>query len=280
VRSQILLTLEQAGVPMEIHHHEVATAGQTELGMRFTTLTRMADNLLLYKYIAKNVARQNGKTATFMPKPLFGDNGSGMHVHQSLWKGDTNVFYDAGGYAGLSDTAKYYIGGLLKHAPALLALTSPTTNSFRRLVPGFEAPVNLAYSQRNRSAICRIPVTKSTKAKRVEFRAPDASSNPYLCFSAILMAGLDGIQNRIDPGDPQDKDLYELPAEEARLIKQVPGSLGAVLEALEADHEFLLKGDVFTADLLEAYISYKRQVELDPVRIRPTPYEFTLYFDC
>jgi glutamine synthetase len=280
VRSQILLTLEQAGVPMEIHHHEVATAGQTELGMRFTTLTRMADNLLLYKYIAKNVARQNGKTVTFMPKPLFGDNGSGMHVHQSLWKGDTNVFYDAGGYAGLSDTAKYYIGGLLKHAPALLALTSPTTNSFRRLVPGFEAPVNLAYSQRNRSAICRIPVTKSTKAKRVEFRAPDASSNPYLCFSAILMAGLDGIQNRIDPGDPQDKDLYELPAEEARLIKQVPGSLGAVLEALEADHEFLLKGDVFTTDLIEAYIGYKRQVELDPVRIRPTPYEFTLYFDC
>ncbi len=280
VRSQIMLTLQDAGVPMEIHHHEVATAGQTELGMRFTTLTRMADNLLLYKYIAKNVARKNGKTVTFMPKPLFGDNGSGMHVHQSLWKGDTNVFYDAAGYAGLSDTARYYIGGLLKHAPALLALTSPTTNSFRRLVPGFEAPVNLAYSQRNRSAICRIPVTKSTKAKRVEFRAPDASSNPYLCFAAILMAGLDGVQNRIDPGDPQDKDLYELPAEEAKLIKQVPGSLGAVLEALEADHEFLLKGDVFTTDLLEAYIGYKRQVELDPVRIRPTPYEFTLYFDC
>lgn len=280
VRSQIMLTLEQAGVPMEVHHHEVATAGQTELGMRFNTLTRMADNLLLYKYIAKNVARKNGKTVTFMPKPLFGDNGSGMHVHSSLWKGSTNVFYDAGGYAGLSDTAKYYIGGLLKHAPALLALTSPTTNSFRRLVPGFEAPVNLAYSQRNRSAICRIPVTKSSKAKRVEFRAPDPSSNPYLCFAAIVMAGLDGIQNRIDPGDPQDKDLYELPAEEAKLIKQVPGSLGAVLEALEADHEFLLKGDVFTADLIEAYIAYKRQTELDPVRLRPTPYEFTLYFDC
>lgn len=280
VRSQIMLTLEGAGVPMEIHHHEVATAGQTELGMRFTTLTHMADNLLLYKYIAKNVARKNGKTVTFMPKPVFGDNGSGMHVHQSLWKGDTNVFYDAAGYAGISDIAKYYIGGLLKHAPALLALTSPTTNSFRRLVPGFEAPVKLAYSQRNRSAICRIPVTKSVKSKRIEFRAPDASSNPYLCFSAILMAGLDGIQNRIDPGDPQDKDLYELPAEEARMIKEVPGSLGAVLDALEADHEFLLKGDVFTTDLLEAYISYKRQVELDPVRVRPTPYEFTLYFDC
>jgi glutamine synthetase len=280
VRSEIVMALETAGIPMEVHHHEVATAGQSELGMRFTTLTRMADQLLVYKYIAKNVARKNGKTATFMPKPLFGDNGSGMHVHSSLWKGDTNVFYDASGYAGLSQTAKYYIGGLLKHAPALLALTSPTTNSFRRLVPGFEAPVNLAYSQRNRSAICRIPVTKSTKAKRVEFRAPDASSNPYLCFSAILMAGLDGVLNRIDPGEPTDKDLYELPAEEAKLIKQVPASLGAVLDALEADCDFLTKGDVFTSDLLDAYISYKRQVELDPVRIRPTPYEFTLYFDC
>jgi glutamine synthetase len=265
---------------MEIHHHEVATAGQTELGIKFNTLTRMADQLLIYKYIAKNVARKNGKTATFMPKPLFGDNGSGMHCHSSLWKGDKNVFYDESGYAGLSQAAKYYIGGLLKHAPALLALTSPTTNSFRRLVPGYEAPVNLAYSQRNRSAICRIPVTKNSKAKRVEFRAPDASSNPYLCFSAILMAGLDGILNRIDPGDPADKDLYELPAEEAKLIKQVPGSLGAVLDALEADHDFLLKGDVFTMDFLESYISYKRQVELDPIRMRPTPYEFTLYFDC
>jgi len=280
VRSEIVMALEEAGVPMEVHHHEVATAGQSELGIRFNTLTRMADQLLMYKYIAKNVARRNGKTVTFMPKPMFGDNGSGMHVSTSLWKGDTNVFYDAAGYAGLSQTAKYYIGGILKHAPALLALTSPTTNSFRRLVPGYEAPVNLAYSQRNRSAICRIPVTKSTKSKRVEFRAPDASSNPYLCFSAILMAGLDGILNRIDPGDPADKDLYELPAEEAKLIKQVPSSLGAVLEALEADHDFLLKGDVFTTDFLESYISYKRQVELDPMRLRPTPYEFTLYFDC
>lgn len=280
IRTEIVLALEAAGVPMEVHHHEVATAGQTELGMRFNTLTRMADQLLMYKYIAKNVARKNGKTVTFMPKPLFGDNGSGMHVHSSLWKGDTNIFYDAAGYAGLSDTAKYYIGGVLKHAPALLALTSPTTNSFRRLVPGFEAPVNLAYSQRNRSAICRIPVTKSSKAKRVEFRAPDPSSNPYLCFSAILMAGLDGIQNRIDPGEPQDKDLYELPAEEAKLIKQVPGSLAAVLDALEADHDFLLQGDVFTKDFLEAYIDYKREFELDPMRLRPTPYEFTMYFDC
>jgi len=280
VRSEIVMALEEAGIPMEIHHHEVATAGQTELGIKFNTLTRMADQLLVYKYIAKNVARKNGKTVTFMPKPLFGDNGSGMHCHSSLWKGDTNVFYDAAGYAGLSQAAKYYIGGLLKHAPALLALTSPTTNSFRRLVPGYEAPVNLAYSQRNRSAICRIPVTKSSKAKRVEFRAPDASSNPYLCFSAILMAGLDGILNRIDPGNPADKDLYELPAEEAKLIKQVPDSLGAVLNALEADHDFLLKGDVFTMDFLESYISYKRQVELDPIRLRPTPYEFTLYYDC
>ncbi|MBI5296485.1 MAG: type I glutamate--ammonia ligase [Chloroflexi bacterium] len=280
VRTEIVLALEAAGVPMEVHHHEVATAGQVELGMRFNTLTRMADQLLMYKYIAKNVARKNGKTVTFMPKPLFGDNGSGMHVHSSLWKGESNVFYDASGYAGLSDMAKYYIGGILKHAPALLALTSPTTNSFRRLVPGFEAPVNLAYSQRNRSAICRIPVTKSSKAKRVEFRAPDPSSNPYLCFAAILMAGLDGIQNRIDPGEPQDKDLYELPAEEAKLIKQVPGSLGAVLDALEADHDFLLQGDVFTMDLLEAYIEYKRKFELDPIRLRPTPHEFTLYFDC
>ena len=280
LRGKFLMALEEAGIPMEVHHHEVATAGQSELGIKFTTLTRMADQLLVYKYIIKNIARQNGKTVTFMPKPLFQDNGSGMHCHSSLWKGDTNVFYDAAGYAGLSQTAKYYIGGILKHAPALLALTSPTTNSFRRLVPGFEAPVNLAYSQRNRSAICRIPVTKSTKAKRVEFRAPDASSNPYLCFSAILMAGLDGVLNRIDPGDPTDKDLYELPAEEAKLIKQVPSSLSAVLDALEADHDFLLQGDVFTTDLLEAYISYKRQVEVDPIRVRPTPYEFTLYFDC
>ncbi len=279
VRSQIVMALEAAGVPMEVHHHEVATAGQAELGMRFDTLTRMADKLLIYKYIAKNVARKNGKTVTFMPKPLFGDNGSGMHCHQSLWKGDTNVFYDPSGYAGLSDIAKYYIGGLLKHAPALLALTSPTTNSFRRLVPGFEAPVNLAYSQRNRSAICRIPVTKSAKAKRIEFRAPDPSCNPYLCFAALLMAGLDGIQNRIDPGEPIDKDLYELPPEEARLIKQVPGSLGEVLDALEADHEWLLKGDVFTKDILEAYITYKRKNELDPVRLRPTPHEFVLYYD-
>ncbi len=280
VRSEMVLTLMQVGVPIEVHHHEVATAGQSEIGMRFAPLTRMADNLLLYKYIIKNVARRNGMTATFMPKPLFGDNGSGMHCHQSVWKEGVNVFYSDSGYAQLSDTAKYYIGGLLKHAPALLALCAPTTNSYRRLVPGFEAPVNLAYSQRNRSAICRIPVySASPKAKRVEFRAPDPTCNPYLAFSAMLMAGLDGIQNQIDPGEPMDKDLYELPPEELKLIKQVPGSLDDVLRALEADHEFLLRGDVFTMDLLEAYINYKRQVELNPVRMRPHPYEFVLYYD-
>ncbi|MBC7238154.1 MAG: type I glutamate--ammonia ligase, partial [Chloroflexi bacterium] len=251
VRSKIVLALKEVGVPVEVHHHEVATAGQTEIDLRYDTLTRMGDIVLTYKYIVKNVARQNGLSATFMPKPLFQDNGSGMHVHQSIWKGAQNVFYDAGGYAQISDTAKYYIGGLLKHAPALLALTSPTTNSYRRLVPGYEAPVNLAYSQRNRSAACRIPVySKSEKAKRIEFRPPDPSCNPYLAFAALLMAGLDGIENRIDPGDPLDKDLYDLPPEEAVMIKQVPGSLGEVLAELEADHEFLLKGDVFTPDLL------------------------------
>lgn len=280
VRSKIVLALEAAGIAVEVHHHEVATAGQAEIDMRYDALVRMGDNLMKYKYLVKNVARQNGLTATFMPKPLFGDNGSGMHVHQSLWKGDKNVFYDAAGYAQISDTARYYIGGLLKHAPALLALVAPTTNSYRRLVPGFEAPVNLAYSQRNRSAICRIPVySKSPKAKRIEFRAPDPSCNPYLCFAALLMAGLDGVQNQTDPGEPMDKDLYSLPPEEARKVKQVPGSLGEVLDALEDDHEFLLRGDVFTTDLLEAYIAYKRQVELDPVRLRPHPYEFTLYYD-
>jgi glutamine synthetase len=280
VRSKIVMALEAVGVPVEVHHHEVATAGQAEIDLRFDTLLRMADNIMIYKYIVKNVARQNGLTATFMPKPLFEDNGSGMHVHQSLWKGESNVLYDEAGYGQLSDTAKYYIGGLLKHSSALLALAAPTTNSYRRLVPGFEAPVNLAYSQRNRSAICRIPVySKSPRAKRIEFRAPDPSCNAYLCFAALLMAGLDGVQNRIDPGEPMDKDLYELPPEEAKQVRQVPGSLGAVLDALEADHEFLLKGDVFTTDLLEAYIAYKREIEVDPVRMRPHPHEFTLYYD-
>ncbi len=280
VRSKIVLALEAAGVPIEVHHHEVATAGQAEIDMRFDTLLRMADNVMIYKYFVKNVARQNGLTATFMPKPLFGDNGSGMHVHVSLWNDDTNAFYDEAGYAQISDIARCFIGGLLKHASALLAIVAPTTNSYRRLVPGYEAPVNLAFSQRNRSAICRIPVySKSPRAKRIEFRAPDPSANPYLTFAALLMAGLDGIQNQIDPGEPADKDLYELPPEEAKLIKQVPGSLSDVLDALEADYEFLLKGDVFTTDLLEAYISYKREVEVDPVRMRPHPHEFTLYFD-
>jgi len=280
VRSKMVMALEAAGVPVELHHHEVATAGQSEIDLRYGTLLRMADSIQIYKYLIKNVARQNGLTATFMPKPLFGDNGSGMHVHSSLWRGEDNVFFDETGYAQLSDTAKYYIGGLLAHAPALLAIAAPTTNSYRRLVPGFEAPVNLAYSQRNRSAVCRIPMySKSPKAKRVEFRAPDPSTNPYLCFAALLMAGLDGVQNQTDPGEPMDKDLYDLPPEEAAKLKQVPGSLSDVLDALEADHEFLLKGDVFTPDLLEAYISYKRSAEVDTVRMRPHPHEFTLYFD-
>ncbi len=281
LRSKIVMALEDAGVEIELHHHEVATAGQTEIDMHYDTLTRMADKVMMYKYIVKMVSRANGMTATFMPKPLFGDNGSGMHVHTSIWSGDTNNFYDESGYAGLSQNAKYYIGGLLKHSSALLALAAPTTNSYRRLVPGFEAPVKLAYSQRNRSAICRIPIySTSPKSKRIEFRAPDPSCNPYLCFAALLMAGLDGIQNRIDPGEPSDKDLYELPFEEAKLIKEVPGSLGAVLDALETDYEFLLKGDVFSTDLLEAYISYKRDTEVDPMRMRPHPYEFSLYYDC
>ena len=280
LRSEIVLALEEAGVPVEVHHHEVATAGQAEIDLHYDTLLTSADNLMIYKYIVKNVARQHNMTATFMPKPLFEDNGSGMHVHTSLWKGEKNIFFDEAGYAQLSDTARYYIGGLLGHSSALLALTAPTTNSYRRLVPGFEAPVNLAYSQRNRSAICRIPVySKSPGAKRIEFRAPDPSCNPYFAFAALLMAGLDGIQNRTDPGPPMDKDLYDLPPEEARLVKQVPGSLAKVLDALEADHEFLLKGDVFTPDVLEAYIAYKREVEVDPIRIRPHPHEFVLYYD-
>ena len=281
VRSRIVLALESVGVPVEVHHHEVATAGQAEIDMRFGPLCRMADQVMIYKYIVKNVARQNHLTATFMPKPLFEDNGSGMHVHISLWKGEKNIFFDEAGYAQISDSAKYFIGGLLKHAPALLALAAPTTNSYRRLVPGFEAPVNLAYSQRNRSAVCRIPMySKSPRAKRIEFRAPDPSCNPYFCFAALLMAGLDGIQSRIDPGQPMDKDLYDLPAEEARQVKQVPGSLDKVLEALADDHEFLLRGDVFTEDALEAYMDYKWRFEVDPVRMRPHPHEFVLYYDA
>jgi len=280
VRSKMVLALEGVGVPIEVHHHEVATAGQTEIDMHFGTLLRMADSVMIYKYIIKNVARKNGLTATFMPKPLFGDNGSGMHVHQSLWKGAKNMFYDETGYAQLSDMARYYIGGLLKHAPALLALVAPTTNSYRRLVPGFEAPVILAYSQRNRSAACRIPIySKSPRAKRIEFRPPDPSCNPYLAFAALLMAGLDGVLNRIDPGEPMDKDLYGLPPEQAKALKQVPGSLADVIKCLQADHDFLLRGDVFTEDMLSAWMAYKIDTEIDPVRLRPHPYEFTLYYD-
>jgi glutamine synthetase len=280
VRSEIILAMKEVGIKVEVHHHEVGTAGQGEIDMRFGTLTKMADNLLYYKYIIRMVARKHNMTATFMPKPIFGDNGSGMHVHQSLWKGKTNIFYDEKGYALLSKTALHYIGGLLAHAPALLAFCAPTTNSYRRLVPGYEAPVNLAYSQRNRSAACRIPVySKSPKAKRIEFRCPDPSSNPYLCFAAQLMAGLDGISKKINPGEPLDKDLYDLEPEEAAKIKSTPGSLGEVLDALEKDHEFLLKGGVFTPDLIETWISYKRERELAPVNLRPVPYEFFLYYD-
>lgn len=280
VRSRIVMALEAAGVRVEVHHHEVATAGQAEIDIRFSTLTRTADNMMIYKYIVKNVARQHGLTATFMPKPLYADNGSGMHTHQSLWKGDVNIFFDEAGYAQLSDAARYYIGGLLTHADAVLAFAAPTTNSYRRLVPGYEAPVNLAYSQRNRSAAVRIPMySKTPAAKRIEFRPPDPSCNPYLTFAALLMAGLDGIQNQIDPGEPMDKDLYDLPPEEAAKIKQVPGSLAEALDALERDHEFLLKGDVFTPDVIETWISYKRVNEVDAVRLRPHPMEYVLYYD-
>lgn len=279
LRSEMVLRMIEAGIPIETHHHEVATAGQCEIDMRFDSLTNMADKLMLYKYIVRTVARAHGKTATFMPKPLFGDNGSGMHCHQSLWKDDEPLFYDANGYAQLSQTALWYIGGLLKHAPALLALLAPTTNSYRRLVPGFEAPVNLVYSQRNRSAAVRIPMySVSPKAKRIEFRPPDPSCNPYLAFSAMMMAGVDGIQNKIDPGQPMDMDLYE--SEEGKHVRQVPGSLAETLSALEADHEFLLKGDVFTRDLIETYIAMKRAKDVDPVRLRPHPYEFFLYYDA
>jgi glutamine synthetase len=280
VRSKIVMTMQEVGIEVEVHHHEVATAGQAEIDMRFGPLIPMADNLVKYKYIVKNVARKHGLTATFMPKPLFGDNGSGMHTHMSLWKDGDNLFFDETGYAHISQVAKHYIGGLLKHAPALLALAAPTTNSYRRLVPGFEAPVNLVYSQRNRSAACRIPMySSSPKSKRVEFRCPDPSCNPYLAFAAMLMAGLDGIQNRIDPGAPLDKDIYELPLEELARIRSVPASLGEALDALEADNAFLLKGNVFTEDLIETWLSYKRENEVIPVQLRPTPLEFSLYYD-
>jgi glutamine synthetase len=278
LREEMMTVLMESGITVEVGHHEVATAGQCELGMKFSTLTAMADNLMWYKYVVKNVARRNGKTATFMPKPLFGDNGSGMHCHQSLWK-EGKPLFAGDGYAGLSDTGLFYIGGILKHAKALAALTNPTTNSYRRLVPGYEAPVNLAYSSRNRSASIRIPVASSPKGRRIEVRFPDATCNPYLAFSAMLMAGLDGIQNRIDPGDPLDKDIYALSPEELKEVPHMPGSLDEALAALERDHEFLLRGDVFTRDLLETWMDYKREREVDPVRLRPVPYEFFLYYD-
>jgi glutamine synthetase len=279
IRSEIATLLVQAGLSVEFHHHEVATAGQCEIDFRYSNLLNTADNLMIFKYTVKNVALKYGKTATFMPKPLYGDNGNGMHCHQSLWKGEKPLF--AGdGYAGISETALHYIGGILKHAPAIVAFAAPTTNSYKRLVPGFEAPVNLAYSQRNRSAAVRIPVySPSPKAKRLEVRFPDPSCNPYLAFSAMLMAGLDGIQNRIDPGQPLDKDIYDLPPEELAEVPSVPGSLEEALEALEADHSFLLKGEVFTESFIQRWIDYKRDREINLVRMRPHPIEFSLYYD-
>jgi glutamine synthetase len=280
LRSEMMRVLEQVGIPIEVQHHEVGTAGQAEIDMRFDTITTMADKLMLYKYVVKNVARKRGYSVTFMPKPIFMDNGSGMHVHQSLWKGGEPLFFDEAGYAGLSDMARWYIGGLLAHAPAICAFSNPTTNSYKRLVPGYEAPVNLVYSQRNRSASVRIPLySKSPKAKRLEFRCPDPSCNPYLAFSAMLMAGLDGIQNRTEPPPPVDKDLYDLPPEELAKVPQVPGSLNESLAALERDHDFMLKGNVFTPDVIETWIEYKKVREIDQVQLRPHPWEFYLYYD-
>jgi glutamine synthetase len=280
LRSEMVKNLEKCGIKIEVHHHEVGTAGQTEIDMRYTTLTKMADQVLLYKYVVKNTARQRGKVVTVMPKPLFQDNGSGMHTHQSLWKGGKNLFYDKKGYGLISETARYYIGGLIKHAHALCGFIAPTTNSYRRLVPGYEAPINLVYSARNRSACVRIPMySTSEKAKRLEFRTPDPSCNPYFAFSAMLMAGLDGIRNKIEPPKPIDKDLYELEPEEAAKVKSMPGSLDQALDALEKDHDFLLRGDVFTKDVIETWLDYKRKKEVDAIRLRPHPHEFALYFD-
>ena len=278
IRTEMCLVMEQVGIKIERQHHEVATAGQAEIDFRFDTLVKTADNMMLYKYVIKNVARKHGKTVTLMPKPLYGDNGSGMHTHQSLWKKGKPLFAGKE-YAGLSQMALYYIGGILKHAKPLCALCSPTTNSYKRLVPGYEAPVNLAYSARNRSAAVRIPTySENPKTKRIEYRPPDPAANPYLCFTALLMAGLDGVLNKIDPGEPMDKNMYELPPEELAKVPQVPASLGEALDWLEKDHEFLLKGDVFTTDFLEMWVSHKRK-EADALRLRPHPYEFHLYYD-
>ena len=280
VRTEMVRVMEQVGIQVEKHHHEVATAGQAEIDMRFQPLLRMADWLSWHKYICKNVAIRHGMTVTFMPKPVFGDNGSGMHTHQSLWKGETPLFAGSG-YAGLSELALHYIAGILQHAPALAAFTNPGTNSYRRLVPGFEAPINLAYSSRNRSAGVRIPMySPSPKSKRIEVRFPDPTCNPYLAFSAMLMAGLDGIQRRLDPGQPLDKDIYALTPAELADVPSMPASLEGALECLRRDHEFLLKGDVFTADLIETWIDFKMSREVSPTRLRPHPYEFALYFDA
>jgi glutamine synthetase len=281
LRSEMILKMGDAGIQVERQHHEVATAGQAEIDFRYGTLVQTADRVMMYKYIVKNVARAHGKTATFMPKPLYGDNGSGMHTHQSLFKNGESLMYDAKGYAGISDVCRWYIGGLLRHARAILGFAAPTTNSYKRLVPGFEAPVNLVYSARNRSAVCRIPMyIDSPKAKRIEFRAPDPSCNPYLAFAAMLMAGLDGVLNKIEPDNPPlDKNTYELSPREARRIRTVPGSLAEALEALERDNEFLLKGGVFTRDLIDTWIEYKRN-ELPKISMRPHPYEFHLYYDA
>lgn len=280
LRSEMVLNLEAVGIDVECQHHEVATAGQAEIDIRFNSLVKCADQMMAYKYVVKNTAKRHGRTVTFMPKPLYGDNGSGMHTHFSVWKDGENTFAGEG-YAGLSETGLHAIGGILKHAKALVAFTNPTTNSYKRLVPGYEAPVNLAYSSRNRSAAIRIPMYSSKPAaKRLEFRCPDPTCNPYLAFSALMMAAIDGIQNRIDPGDPLDKDIYDLPPEEKAGIENTPGSLSQALSALEKDHEFLLKGDVFSEELVKTWISYKRENEVAPLRIRPHPFEFELYYDA
>ncbi|MFC1563247.1 type I glutamate--ammonia ligase, partial [candidate division KSB1 bacterium] len=280
LRTEMVLALEAIGVETEVQHHEVGTAGQAEIDIKYDSLAKISDKIMMYKYIIKNLARKKGKTVTFMPKPIFMDNGSGMHTHQSLWKNNKNIFFKAGEYGDISEYALYYIGGLIKHTPAILAFAAPTTNSYRRLVPGYEAPVNLIYSQRNRSACIRIPMySRSEKTKRIEYRPPDPSCNPYLAFSAMLMAGLDGIENKIMPPDPIDKDLYDLPPEDKVKVKSTPSSLEEVLDALEKDHDFLLKGDVFTSDVIETWINYKREKEVGGLRLRPHPYEFALYFD-
>ena len=279
IRSEMILEMEKVGIAVEKHHHEVATAGQAEIDIRFDSLVRTADKMMMYKYIVKNVARRHGKTVTFMPKPIFGDNGSGMHTHQSIWKEGKPLFAGKE-YAGVSQMCLHYIGGILKHAPALAAFTNPSTNSYKRLTPGFEAPVLLAYSSRNRSAGIRIPMySPSPKAKRIEVRFPDPAANPYLAFAAMLMAGLDGIENKINPGEPAEKDLYDLEAKEAAKIRTMPGSLDEALNHLEKNHQFLLKGGVFSEDLIESWISYKRNKEVDTMRLRPHPYEFFLYYD-